>query len=55
MAICDLQREGKEISVASIKDLIRSNKEWRDKLKKTYFRDSDIQRAIKKCEDLFES
>lgn len=55
MAICDLRREGKEISVASIKDLIRSNKEWRDKLKKTYFRDSDIQRAIKKCEDLFES
>ena len=54
MAICDLQREGKEISVASIKDLIRSNKEWRDKLKKTYFRDSDIQRAIKKCQDLFE-
>lgn len=55
MAICDLRREGKEISVTSIKDLIRSNKEWRDKLKKTYFRDSDIQRAIKKCEDLFES
>ena len=55
MAICDLRRGGKEISVASIKDLIRSNKEWRDKLKKTYFRDSDIQRAIKKCEDLFES
>lgn len=55
MAICDLRREGKEISVASIKDLIRSNKEWKDKLKKTYFQDSDIQRAIKKCEDLFES
>lgn len=55
MAICNLRREGKEISVASIKDLIRSNKEWRDKLKKNYFRDSDIQRAIKKCQDLFES
>lgn len=55
MAICDLWREGKEISVASIKDLIRSNEEWRDKLKKTYFRDTDIQRAIKKCQDLFES
>lgn len=55
MAICDLHREGKEISVASIKNLIHSNKEWRGKLKKTYFRDSDIQRAIKKCQDLFES
>lgn len=54
MAICDLRRESKEISVASIKDLIRSNKEWRDKLKKTYFRDSDIQRAIKFCQQLFQ-
>lgn len=54
MAICDLRREGKEISVASIKDLIRSNKEWRDKLKKSYFKDSDIQRAIKWCQQLFQ-
>lgn len=53
MAICDLRREGKKISVASIKDLIRSNKEWRDKLKKTYFQDSDIQRAIERCHKLF--
>ena len=53
MAICDLQREGKEISVASIKDLIHSNKEWRDKLKKAYFKDADIQRAIKHCQELF--
>lgn len=55
MAICDLRRESTEISVASIKDLIRSNKEWRDKLKKAYFKDADIQRAIKKCQDLFEN
>lgn len=53
MAICDLRREGKKISVASIKNLIRSNKEWRDKLKKTYFQDSDIQRAIERCHKLF--
>ena len=53
MAICDLRREGKEISVASIKDLIRSNKEWRNKLKKAYFKDADIQRAIKRCRELF--
>ena len=53
MAICDLRRGGKEISVASIKDLIRSNKEWRDKLKKAYFKDADIQRAIKYCQELF--
>ena len=54
MAICDLRREGKEISVASIKGLIRSNKEWRDKLKKAHFKDADIQRAIKRCQQLFE-
>ena len=53
MAICDLRREGKETSVASIKDLIHSNKEWRDKLKKAYFKDADIQRAIKHCQELF--
>ena len=53
MAICDLRREGKETSVASIKDLIHSNIEWRDKLKKAYFKDADIQRAIKHCQELF--
>lgn len=54
MAICDLRREGKEISVASIKGLIRSNKEWRDKLKKAYFKEADTQRAIKRCQQLFQ-
>lgn len=53
MAICDLRQEGKGISVTSIKDLIRSNKEWRDKLKKAYFKDADILRAIKHCQELF--
>ena len=54
MAICDLRRESKEISLASIKDLIRSNKEWKDKLKKAYFKDADIQRAIKRSQQLFQ-
>lgn len=54
MAMCDLCMDGKEVSVTSIKDLIRSNKEWQDKLNKTYFRDADIQRAIKRCQELFE-
>ena len=53
MAICDLRQGGKEVSVTSIKKLIRSNKEWRDKLKKAYFSDADIQRAIKRCRELF--
>lgn len=54
MAMCDLRLIGKVISVTSIKDLIRSNKEWRDKLNKTYFSDADIRRAIKWCQELFE-
>lgn len=53
MAMCDLRLTGKEISVTSIKDLIRSNKEWKNKLKKTYFSDTDIQRAIIRCQELF--
>lgn len=54
MAICDLNEAGVPISVASIKNLIASNKEWKAKLSKTYFSDSDIARAIKKCAELFD-
>ena len=53
MAICDLNEAGVPISVASIKNLIASNKEWKAKLSKTYFSDSDIARAIKRCAELF--
>lgn len=53
MAICDLNEAGVPISVASIKDLIVSSKEWKAKLSKTYFSDRDIARAIKKCTELF--
>ena len=53
MAICDLRSDGKEVSVSAIKDLIGSNKEWRDKLKKDYFKDTDIRRAIERCKKLF--
>lgn len=53
MAMCDLSQEGRPVTVQTIKDLIQSTKEWRDKLKKTYFSDSDIQRAIIKCREMF--
>lgn len=53
MAICDLNEAGVPISVASIKDLIASSKEWKAKLSKRYFSDSDIARAIKRCAELF--
>ena len=53
MAICDLQHEGIAVSVDSVKDLIRSNKEWKEKLTKTYFSDADIARAIVMCKRLY--
>lgn len=53
MAACDLYQEGKDITVQTIKNLIQSTNEWRDKLKKTYFSDTNIQRAIKECRELF--
>ena len=53
MAICDLLNVGEAVSVASIKNLIASNKEWKDKLSKTYFSDNDIARAIRFCQSTF--
>lgn len=53
MAVCDLREMHKPISVQTIKELIHSTEEWREKLDKTYFSDQDIQRAINKCRELF--
>lgn len=53
MAICDLRKLHKPISIQTIKEFIHSTKEWRDKLDKTYFSDLNIQRAINKCREFF--
>jgi type I restriction enzyme S subunit len=53
MAMCDLVHAGIEVSVDSIKQLIRSNEEWKAKLKKVTFSDDAIARAIEKCRELF--
>ena len=53
MAICDLRKVHKPISVQTIKEFIQSTKEWRKKLDKTYFSDLNIQRAINKCQEFF--
>lgn len=53
MAICDLQNEGVEVSVDSVKELIRSNSEWKAKLKKAYFSDTDIAKAINMSYQLY--
>ena len=52
MAICDLIEAGMSISVASIKHLIATNKEWKAKLKKKTFEDSRIAKAINDLETL---
>ncbi|UOF91947.1 restriction endonuclease subunit S [Fodinisporobacter ferrooxydans] len=46
MAICDLEVAGIPVSVASIKHLIATNKEWQAKLQKKTFADSKIAKAI---------
>lgn len=53
MAICDLREMHKPVSLQTVKELIRSCEEWREKLSKTYFSDLDTQRAINECRRLF--
>ena len=53
MAICDLKSSKKPISVASIKNLIATNKEWSKKLEKLMFSDKNIAEAITILQTLF--
>lgn len=53
MAIVDLRKEEKPISLISIKELIKSDKEWKEKLNKPYFSDINIQNAINENVILF--
>ena len=53
MAICDLEDAGTTVTVDSIKELIKSHSEWKEKLSKSYFKDTDIAWAIKECKKLF--
>ena len=53
MAICDLKSSKIPISVASIKNLIATNKEWSKKLEKPIFSDKNIADAITILQTLF--
>lgn len=55
MAMQDLKNESIVISVATVKELIRNNKEWKAKLSKSYFSDEDIAWAIEECKKLFKT
>ena len=54
MAMCDLQKENKVISLENIKNLIKSDKEWKAKLEREIFSDANIQLAIRQSFDLFQ-
>lgn len=53
MARCDLEKEGISVSLSTIKHLIVTNKEWKEKLKKDYFDDFSILRGIDESYKLF--
>lgn len=53
MAICDLTAASQEISVESVKSVIRNNAEWSPKLGKAYFSDTNIAAAINKAQVFF--
>lgn len=54
MAICDLTEAGTPVSVQSIKHLIATNAEWKEKLKKQTFSDANIARAIRELNTLLQ-
>jgi type I restriction enzyme S subunit len=54
MAVEELCEAGEEVSVESVKDVIRSNPEWKPKLDRSIFSDANLARAIEDCQKLFD-
>jgi type I restriction enzyme S subunit len=55
MAMEDLRREGKPISVEAVRQLIHGHPEWKPKLERAIFSDDGIAAAIAECQALFAS
>lgn len=53
MAVQDLGKLGKSVSVEEVKNLINDHEEWRPKLKRPVFSDENISDAISKTNELF--
>ena len=53
MAVQDLKRTGKEVSAEAVKSLINNTKNWKPKLKRPFFSDENIAKAILKTDELF--
>ena len=54
MAAEELCEAGEEVSVESIKEVIRSHPEWNPKLDRPIFSDASLARAIESCQKLFD-
>lgn len=53
MAIQEISKSGKEVSVKNVKKIIIEEEEWKDKLNKSFFSDENINSAINKSKALF--
>lgn len=53
MAVCEIEKSGKVATLDTVKEVIRSNKEWAPKLEKPFFTDVAIEYAIKESKGLF--
>ena len=53
MAIEDLRREGTSVTVPAVKRIIHDSPEWKAKLDRATFADSNITAAIESCHQLF--
>lgn len=53
MSMVEIRGEGRNITVQSVKELMKKNPEWKDKLNRLIFSDNNIERAIKWSYDLF--
>ncbi|MDR3725965.1 MAG: restriction endonuclease subunit S [Terracidiphilus sp.] len=53
MACVDLRREGKAVSLSTVKRVLQDNAEWKAKLDRPVFSDDKINAAIVSCQQLF--
>ena len=53
MACVDLRREGKAVSLSTVKRVLQDNAEWKAKLDRPLFSDDKINTAIEQCQQLF--
>jgi type I restriction enzyme S subunit len=53
MALEDLRRDGRALDIQAVKRIIENHREWKAKLQRDIFSDSNIARALQICEEIF--